>query len=228
MSDFYGHLLSRDGLENEGLTPYRQLDQVSAAMVVDAEGARFLDEGLGGIYMSNRIAALDDPSATFTVFDWSIWEEGPGVKSIYPANPTVGKADGMVLRADSLAELAGKIGADPEPLTKTVDADNAAVRSGNRTAATPPRTDGAEPATPLDAPPFMAITLAVGITTTMGGLLVDANMQLRDANDQPMPDLYATGGTTSGLEGGGALGYVGGLIKVTTKGLIAAEATSRT
>ena len=47
MSDFYGHLLSRDGLENEGLTPHPQLDQVSAAIVVvDAEGARFLDEGL--------------------------------------------------------------------------------------------------------------------------------------------------------------------------------------
>ena len=62
----------------------------------------------------------------------------------------------------------------------------------------------------------------------MGGLLVDANMQLRDANDQPMPDLYATGGTTSGLEGGGTLGYVGGLIKAATMGLIAAEAASRT
>ena len=109
-----------------------------------------------------------------------------------------------------------------------MDAYNAAVRSGNGPGATPPRTDGAEPAIPLDAPPFMAIPLAVGITATMGGLLVDANMQVRDANDQPIPGLYAAGGTTGGLEGGGALGYVGGLIKVTTKGLIAAEATSRT
>ena len=45
----------------------------AAAMVVDAEGARFLDEGLGGIYMANRIAALDDPTTTFTVFDRTIW-----------------------------------------------------------------------------------------------------------------------------------------------------------
>jgi len=52
-------------------------------------------------------------------------------------------------------------------------------------------------------------------------------MQLRDADDQPIPGLYAAGGTTGGLEGGGTLGYVGGLIKAATMGLIAAEAASR-
>jgi fumarate reductase flavoprotein subunit len=229
MSRFYGHLLSRDGLENEGLTPYPQLDQVSAAaMVVDAKGARFLDEGLGGIYMANCIAALDDPTTTFAVFDRTIWEEGPGVKSIYPANPTVEKAGGTVYRADSVAELAVETGTEPETLAKTVDAYNAAVRSGHGTGATPPRTDGAEPASPLDVPPFMAIPLAVGITATMGGLLVDANMQVRDTDDKPISGLFAAGGTTGGLEGGGALGYVGGLIKAATMGLIAAEAASRT
>ncbi len=108
------------------------------------------------------------------------------------------------------------------------DACNATVWPGNRTSATPSRTYGAEPATPLEAPPPMAIPITVGITATMGGLLIDANMQVRDANDQPIPSLYVAGKTTGGLEGGGALGYVGGLIKAASMRLIAAEATSRT
>lgn len=229
MSRFYGHLLSRDGLENEDLTPYPQLDQVSAAaMVVNAKGERFLDEGLGGIYLANRIATLDDPTQCFTVFDRTIWEEGPGVKSIYPANPTVEKAGGSVYRADSVAELASRIGADPDTLAKTVEAYNAAIRTGTGSSVTPPRSDGAVPATPIEAAPFMAMPLAVGITATMGGLLVDADMRVRNGDDQAIPGLFAAGGTTGGLEGGGSLGYVGGLIKAVTMGLIAAEASCRT
>jgi fumarate reductase flavoprotein subunit len=53
-------------------------------------------------------------------------------------------------------------------------------------------------------------------------------MQVRDTDDKPISGLFAAGGTTGGLEGGGALGYVGGLIKAATMGLIAAEAASRT
>ena len=39
--------------------------------------------------------------------------------------------------------------------------------------------------------------------------------------------LYATGGTTGGLEGGGTLGYVGGLIKACVFGLRVAEHAAR-
>ena len=45
---------------------------------------------------------------------------------------------------------------------------------------------------------------------------------------QPMSSLYAAGETTRELEGRGALGYVGGLIKAATKGLITAKAASLT
>jgi fumarate reductase flavoprotein subunit len=39
--------------------------------------------------------------------------------------------------------------------------------------------------------------------------------------------LYAAGGSTGGLEGGGALGYVGGLIKACVFGLRVAESAAR-
>ena len=43
----------------------------------------------------------------------------------------------------------------------------------------------------------------------------------------PIDGLYAAGGTTGGLEGGGALGYVGGLIKACVFGLRVAEDAAR-
>lgn len=47
---FYGHLMSRDAMENPGLWPYPQIDAIAtAAIVVDRHGYRLLDEGLGGI-----------------------------------------------------------------------------------------------------------------------------------------------------------------------------------
>jgi fumarate reductase flavoprotein subunit len=54
---FYGHLMSRDAMEDSGLWPYPQIDAVAtAAIVVDQHGHRILDEGLGGISISNDLA----------------------------------------------------------------------------------------------------------------------------------------------------------------------------
>src|SRR5665213_3071692 len=62
MDCFYGHLLSHSGMQNPGLWPYPTLDSLTAASIlVDRNGERLFDEGIGGITLSNRIAKLDDP-----------------------------------------------------------------------------------------------------------------------------------------------------------------------
>ena len=54
---FYGHLLAADSLHNPGLWPYPTMDTlVGGAIMVDRSGRRFLDEGLGGIALSNALA----------------------------------------------------------------------------------------------------------------------------------------------------------------------------
>lgn len=224
MERFYGHFLAREAMLKEGLSPYPQVDQIAAAaMVVDNTGRRFVDEGLGGIYMSNVVARFDNPASVFTIFDQDIWENGPGVKSVYPANPTVERAGGTVLRGDSPGDLAVKMEVSPETLTETIEAYNACLQDGSRTALGIPRTDHAIPAAPLDTTRLMAIPLAVGITNTMGGIAIDGRMQVKRPDGTVIAGLYAAGGTTGGLEGGGALGYVGGLIKAAVTGLIAGE-----
>ena len=65
----------------------------------------------------------------------------------------------------------------------------------------------------------------------MGGIATDGFGRVRRASSSngssTIDGLYAAGGCTGGLEGGGALGYVGGLIKACVFGLRTAEAAAR-
>ena len=221
MERFYGHFLAHAALTSDGFSPYPQLDPIAAvSMVIDATGRRFVDEGLGGVYMSNVVARFDDPTTTFTIFDDRIWREGPGVTSVYPCNPTVERAGGKVYSAAGPAELAAQIGVDPDILTQTVEIYNRAVRDGCGERLDVPRS-GAPAA--LDRRPLMAMPMAVGITNTMGGIDIDAKMRVQHVNGGHIRGLFAAGGSTGGLEGGGTVGYVGGLIKAAVTGLIAGE-----
>lgn len=224
MERFYGHFLAREAMQREGFSPYPQLDQIAAAaIVVDNTGRRFVDEGLGGIYMSNVVSRFDNPASTFTIFDRDIWENGPGVKSVYPANPTIERSGGTVYRAGSPADLARQIGVEPATLTATIEAYNTCLIDGSRTAHDIPRSDHAVPAAPLDTSALMAIPLVVGLTNTMGGIAIDGSMRVKRPDGRPIAGLFAAGGSTGGLEGGGTIGYVGGLIKAAVTGLLAGE-----
>jgi fumarate reductase flavoprotein subunit len=71
----------------------------------------------------------------------------------------------------------------------------------------------------IETPPFFAIPICAGITNTMGGIAVDEHSRVKRPDGSAIAGLYAAGGTTGGLEGGGALRYVGGLIKACVFGL---------
>ena len=226
MERFYGHFVAREALQQpDAFSPYPQVDPIAAAaIVIDNTGRRFVDEGLGGIYMSNVVSRFDNPASTFTVFDSNIWENGPGVKSVYPANPTIERSGGTVYRANSPADLAQQIGVEPRTLTETIECYNACLKDNSFVAQDIPRTNHTVPAAPLDTSALMALPLAVGITNTMGGIAIDGTMRVLDKDNQPISGLFAAGGSTGGLEGGGTIGYVGGLIKAAVTGLLAGEA----
>ena len=125
---FYGHLLSRDAMENEGLWPYPQIDAVAtASIVVDQHGNRILDEGLGGISIANDLARLDDPLSTTVICDAPIWETA-GKAAQIPPNPQLLAGGGTLHRADTIEALAGAAGLPPENLAATVAVYNDAVR----------------------------------------------------------------------------------------------------
>ncbi len=223
LDSFYGHVLSRDAMTNEKLWPYPQVDQICAtSIVVDRDGQRFADEGLGGIYIANAIARLDDPLSATTIFDSCVWEAAKTTDNV-PPNPSLPDAGGTVLEAASLGELANAAGVNPGGLSATIALYNEHAAFSADSPLTPGRTQTTYTAQPILDPPFYAIPLCAGITVTSGGLSVNGKGQVMNSNDRPISGLYAAGSTVGGLEGGPRAAYVGGLIKSFCIGHLAAE-----
>jgi fumarate reductase flavoprotein subunit len=106
MDRFYGHVQSRDAMTNPQLWPYPIADlPLHAGVAVDHTGARFCDEGLGGVAIANAIARLDDPLEAVAVFDHAIWE-GRARQLRFPTNPWLVEAGGTLHRAETLEALA--------------------------------------------------------------------------------------------------------------------------
>ena len=224
MNRFYGHLQHRDAMTNPALWPYPVVDSLATAgLVVDGAGQRFCDEGLGGVYVSNAIAQRPDPLSAVIVFDEAAWN-GPGRDWLLPANPYLLQAGGSLISAATLPELAARLRLDPATLVDTVERYNR-LADGGPAGDQPPRSTTPYRAWPVRQGPFHAIEICSGITYTMGGIATDAQGQVLDAKDQPIPCLYAAGACTGGLEGGGeAAGYSGGLSKSSVFGLLTGEA----
>jgi fumarate reductase flavoprotein subunit len=220
---FYGHVLSRDAMQNDRLWPYPQLDELAAAgLVVNQKGRRIADEGMGGVYITNAIAREADPLGTSVVFDDAIWQ-GPGRAAGIPPNATLVTHGGTLFKADSVAELAAKLQVDAAGLVATVRDYNAALASGNLSQLQPARSATRRKPMPLSTAPFYGAPACAGITYTMGGVRINAQAQVLRENGTVIAGLYAAGAVTGGLEGGPAVGYAGGLMKALTFGLLAAE-----
>ena len=223
MNRFYGHPLMQDALTNDDLWPFPVMDDLCVAgVMVDPSGKRFVDEGLGGVYLANYIAGMEDPLSTTVIYDHPIWE-GPGKAFLTPANPLIITNGGTVHKANSIAELAQKAGLPAAALEATVAQYNAAVDAGTTAQLTPTRSTASHKAWPIRTAPFYAARLVAGITYTMGGIAIDSDSRVLDKNNNPITGLYAAGACTGGLEGGDAVGYVGGLGKSATTGFRAAE-----
>lgn len=223
LESFYGHLLSRDAFTNEQLWPYPFMDYVmSSAILVDKQARRWVDEGLGGIVVANAIARSQDPSDKIIIVDEAIWNDTGKFRLMSP-NPWLARSGGTLYRADSIEALAGQCGLDATALAATVDNYNAAVRSGATASLQPTRSTATSVAKPIEKGPFYGIPVCAGITYTMGGIAINADAQALTPSQEPIAGLYAVGCAAGGLEGGPAVGYVGGLIKSGVTGLRAAE-----
>ena len=216
---FYGHVQSIDAIEKPALWPYPVVDHpMCAGITVNATGKRFANEGLGGVFMANAIAAQGDPQGTVAIFDQRIWESA-GKEGARPANSLLEKGGARIHRSDSLRGIAQLAGLPVEALQATVSAHNIAVETGKFDSLDPPRTDNpVNRAQAIMVPPFFAVPLCAGITYTMGGVAIDGQCRVEHRDGGVIEGLYAAGSTTGGHEGGPVAGYTGGLGKATTFG----------
>jgi fumarate reductase flavoprotein subunit len=223
MLGFYGHVMCSDALAIDKLWPYPWLDLVAGAgIVVGPDGRRFTDESRGGVYLANRIAALPDPASAVVIFDAAIWDSA-GKAFMNPPNPRLTDNGGTLVTADTIEELAARLGLPEQALAEQVRAHNVALRSGELDLLSPPRSKGPLAPMPIGQAPFHAVRVTAGITHTMGGIAIDEYARTSRADGSVFDGLYAAGSATGGVEGGEHAGYVGGLVKACVTGLLAAE-----
>lgn len=100
---------------------------------------------------------------------------------------------GRLLKADTVAVLAEKMGAPAETLVATIEKFNADAAAGaDAEYGMPP-----EMLRPYDQPPYYAAPIQPGCFTSVGGLNVDVNFRVLRSDSSFIEGLYALGGDES-------------------------------
>ena len=216
MDKFYGHSMIDCPLpptQFQKLTPYF----ARAAVLVNRDGRRFVDESDTFIEEGNAQAACHQWGGTFyVIFD----------QRMYDIDRATGEAThrtmvpdwlGMIApyapplwTADTIEALIAELVRDGLPaaiLSEELERYNRACRDGAAARLAPPRTGHVMP---LEVPPFRAVRCVPGITATAGGIAVDDHLRVLDATRAPLPGIFAAGVDAGGVYGrtyGGFLGW---------------------
>jgi len=103
-----------------------------------------------------------------------------------------------VVKADTIAELAEKIGVDPDRLVSTVESYDADCAGG---AGDSFFGKAAAYMIPLGEGPYYALRLSSGVLNTNGGIRIDYNANVCDPYYTPIKGLFAAGVCCSGWDG---------------------------
>lgn len=170
-------------------------------IIVNLHGERFVDEGAdfrNYTYAKYGREILRQPQrVAFQIFDSK-------VEALLRDEYRIGQV--TKASADTIPQLADRLGIDREGLRRTVEEFNAAVQPGDfdparldgkgTRAISPPKSNWA---LPLDSPPFTGYAVTCGITFTFGGLCVDTSARVLNTEGRPVRGLYAAGELVGGL-----------------------------
>ena len=172
-----------------------RIDCVSLGVVVNQNGQRFYDEGEDfwpkRYAIWGRLVAQQPGQLGFSIIDAKA--VGRFMPPVFPG-----------VQADSLPELARKLGLDETAFMQTLNNYNAACRVGSfdHTVLDDCHTEGLTPAKthwarPIDTPPFYAYPVRPGITFTYLGLKTDETAAVR-FNNVPSRNLFVAGEMMAG------------------------------
>jgi fumarate reductase flavoprotein subunit len=210
--------LLRAGPVGPGFEPRNSIEMVAAQpdLWVNPQGERFCDESTAFYDSSsgNANARYKKDGYTFSIFDDSIkhrllergierqlgWENMPGtvpadIDNIIDASQEQGSTDIFV--ADSVEELAAKMGCDPAVFKATVDEYNYfCEKNHDDIFAKDPKY-----LWPLKEPKFYAAKIRTVFLGTLGGIKINHRAEVLDKKEKVIPGLYA-----AGFDAGGAYG----------------------
>ena len=174
-------------------------------LVVDGHGRRYANESLPYDQFGRQMAAAPERVPSYVVFDAATRGRLPAI-ALPGGSPEEHLAAGTWVRADTLPDLAARLGIPAEALTATVERFNALAAAGEDTDHGRGRDEFdryfADPVlVPVTQPPFTAARLVLSDLGTKGGLVTDAEARVLDAEGRPLAGLYAIGNASASLTG---------------------------
>ena len=196
------------------------------SILVDQNGLRFCNEASDYDSQSNTFGGYNnfgengwsaDPA--WFVFDNTCYEQyKPGSGSAFSAQfpiPDIPEEE-LYVSADTLDELADKIGINKELFLKQVEEFNQYVVEGVdpvfHRESTKPLSSVTETMGLVEAPPFRAMSVSNGTLGTIGGPKLNSNAEVMHVSGSPVKRLYAAGNCAGVGAPGPAYGGAGGTI----------------
>jgi hypothetical protein len=181
-------------------------------LAVDREGKRFVNETVGMSLMNNYLRDAKNAGQYSQIFDANYMTQAanwpgkpmppPVLKNWMPEEP--GPKNGVfpsfiaTYKADTLDELAKKLGCDPAVFVASVKRYNELVALGKDE-------DFGKPANllvPVEKAPFYGIHRTVRISAIVSGVLVDEKSRALNAEGEPIKGLFIVGNLGGGFYGG--------------------------
>ena len=179
---------------------------------ININGERFSDESLG--YSEQAVKVVSQPKKiAWNIFDERLHElmkEFEDYNNAIEAN--------AIINADNTAELSALTGINKESMDKTIKEVEEMVEgkrkdSFGRDFTIKPKLES----------PYYTVKVTGALFHTQGGLVVNEHAQVMDKNKDPLPNLFAGGGSARGISGPSDWGYIAGngLLTATTFGRLA-------
>ena len=156
----------------------RDLTGGGSTIYVNKNGERFIDETKGGLTLGN--AVLDQEGGAFYIYDQDLYEKSYRLQKHNNL--------GYHVQADTLEELAEKLGINAENLVKTVETTNKAV---DGEIADPFREKAL--GDKIDKGPYYGVKFEAGVHMTKGGVAANEKAEVLNNDDQVVEGLYAAG-----------------------------------
>ncbi len=182
------------------------------SLIVDAKGDRFANESESYVDLGHHMLEHDKDGAYWMIADRRHAMRYLRTYALDPRANKVMQAEGVMFKADSIPELASKLGIDPARLQATVERFNGFARAG---------VDGdfgrgnsaydryySDPLVhpnpnlgPIEKGPFTAVKLVIGDLGTKGGVLTDAEGRALREDGSVIEGLYAAGNCSASVMG---------------------------
>lgn len=218
MHSYWGSGAMVDPSDLSAGSPTPTFDEARAAggtLIVNADGERFVNEAAPYHDFAKAFGEFDSTTIAFrNEIAWMVFDHAlrsrRSILSLRPGEPV----PDWVVSADTIGELAERLGIDPERLEATVGKFNAHAAEGADPQFDRPRGMSGSKIRPVDRAPFYAVRIYPGTLGTNGGLRTDGHGRVRRARGGIIAGLYAAGNVAAsplgwGYPGGGATLWAG-------------------